>query len=270
MAYSELVVGAVSSASGHRPTESHRSSSRTANKDKEFQFPAKLYEMLEIVDSLGLSDVVTWLPNGRSFQVKDPTKFMELVVPRFFKATKYRSFQRQLNLWGFIRVVKGQGNGVWYHESFIRGSPEMISKLTRTRIKGQKMPVTQDKSKEAHNKSKEAHNFHLVQTSEVVTGYTEEDTEYACENSSYVSDDTREISNRSSPDVLAYFEGDDTKIDEDFSTVFSERAPGQCVDDVGINHMYLEPLPVYSAGILDGNRCNSELAEFGQLLGALM
>jgi len=103
MAYRELVVGAVSSASGHRPTESHRSSSRTANKEKEFQFPAKLYEMLEIVDSLGLSDVVTWLPNGRSFQVKDPTKFMELVVPRFFKATKYRSFQRQLNLWGFLR-----------------------------------------------------------------------------------------------------------------------------------------------------------------------
>eukprot|EP00984_Skeletonema_dohrnii_P013840 scaffold5789_cov99-Skeletonema_dohrnii-CCMP3373.AAC.3 len=245
MAHSELVVGAVSSASGHRPTESHRSSSRTANKDKEFQFPAKLYEMLEIVDSLGLSDVVTWLPNGRSFQVKDPTKFMELVVPRFFKATKYRSFQRQLNLWGFIRVVKGQGNGVWYHESFIRGNPEMISKLTRTRIKGQKMP-----------------------TSEVVTGYTEKDT--ACENSSCVSDDTREISNRSSPDVLAYFEGEDRKIDEDFSTVFSERAPGRCVDDVGINHMYLEPLPVYSAGILDGNRNNCELAEFGQLLDVLI
>eukprot|EP00985_Skeletonema_marinoi_P010001 scaffold4712_cov137-Skeletonema_marinoi.AAC.4 len=246
MAYRELVVGAVSSASGHRPTESHRSSSRTANKEKEFQFPAKLYEMLEIVDSLGLSDVVTWLPNGRSFQVKDPTKFMELVVPRFFKATKYRSFQRQLNLWGFLRVVKGQGNGVWYHESFIRGSPEMISKLTRTRIKGQKMP-----------------------TLEVVTGYTEEDTEYACENSSCVSDDTIEICNRSNHDVLASFEGEDRKIDEDFSAVFSERA-GRCVDDVDINHMCLEPLPVYSAGILDGNRNNCELAEFGQLLDVLM
>ena len=129
------------------------------------------------------------------------------------------------------------------------------------------MPVTQDKSKEVHN-------FHLVQNSEVVTGYTEEDTEYACENSSCVSDDTREISNRSSPDVLAYFEGEDRKIDEDFSTVFSEseRAPGRCVDDGGINHMYLdlEPLPVYSAGILDGNRNNCELAEFGQLLDVLM
>jgi len=119
------------------------------------------------------------------------------------------------------------------------------------------MPVTQDKSKEVHN-------FHLVQNSEVVTGYTEEDTEYACENSSCVSDDTIEICNRSNHDVLASFEGEDRKIDEDFSTVFS------CVDDVGINHMYLEPLPVYSAGILDGDRNNCELAEFGQLLDVLM
>ena len=67
------------------------------------QFPAKLYEMLEAVDGLGLLHVVSWLPDGRSFQVKDPTQFMDLVVPRFFKATKYRSFQRQLNLWGFHR-----------------------------------------------------------------------------------------------------------------------------------------------------------------------
>ncbi len=89
----------------HHPTESHGSSAqaRTANRDKEFQFPTKLYEMLEIVDSLGLCHAVSWLPHGRSFQVKDPDQFMDLVVPQFFKATKYRSFQRQLNLWGFQR-----------------------------------------------------------------------------------------------------------------------------------------------------------------------
>ena len=71
--------------------------------NKENQFPAKLYDMLEAVDTLGLSHAVSWLPHGRSFQVKDPTQFMDLVVPQFFKATKYRSFQRQLNLWGFRR-----------------------------------------------------------------------------------------------------------------------------------------------------------------------
>ena len=67
------------------------------------QFPSKLYGMLESVDSLGFAHIVSWLPHGKSFQVNDPDLFMELVVPEFFKATKYRSFQRQLNLWGFKR-----------------------------------------------------------------------------------------------------------------------------------------------------------------------
>jgi len=106
MAYSDSELVLVDAPSGHHPTESTDGSStqaRTANRDKEFQFPTKLYEMLEIVDSLGLSHTVSWLPHGRSFQVKDPAQFMDLVVPQFFKATKYRSFQRQLNLWGFQR-----------------------------------------------------------------------------------------------------------------------------------------------------------------------
>ena len=71
--------------------------------NKELHFPAKLYIMLEAVDNLALSHVVSWLPNGRGFHVKDASKFMDLIAPHFFKATKYRSFQRQLNLWGFIR-----------------------------------------------------------------------------------------------------------------------------------------------------------------------
>lgn len=71
--------------------------------NKELHFPAKLYIMLEAVDNLALSHVVSWLPNGRGFHVKDASKFMCLIAPHFFKATKYRSFQRQLNLWGFIR-----------------------------------------------------------------------------------------------------------------------------------------------------------------------
>ena len=67
------------------------------------QFPSKLYEMLESADSLGLSHIISWLPDGKSFEVKDQDQFMHLIVPRFFKATKYRSFQRQLNLWDFKR-----------------------------------------------------------------------------------------------------------------------------------------------------------------------
>ncbi len=87
--------------SGRGRSRSNSNGSTTlANRD---QFPSKLYEMLESVESLGYSHIVCWLPHGESFKVVDPTQFMDLVVPKFFKATKYRSFQRQLNLWGFKR-----------------------------------------------------------------------------------------------------------------------------------------------------------------------
>ncbi len=83
-----------------RSRSNSNGSTTLANRDL---FPSKLYEMLESVESLGLSHIVCWLPHGESFKVIDPTQFMDLVVPKFFKATKYRSFQRQLNLWGFKR-----------------------------------------------------------------------------------------------------------------------------------------------------------------------
>ena len=96
--------GAAAAASSGAENRRRRSSSTgSVLSTKENQFPGRLYDMLEAVDCLGLSDAVSWLPHGRSFKVLDPDKFMNLVVPKFFKATKYRSFQRQLNLWGFHR-----------------------------------------------------------------------------------------------------------------------------------------------------------------------
>ncbi len=85
---------------GRGRSRSNRNGSTNFNKDR---FPSKLYEMLESVESLGVSHIVRWFSNGEAFQVVDPTQFMDVVVPKFFKATKYRSFQRQLNLWGFKR-----------------------------------------------------------------------------------------------------------------------------------------------------------------------
>ena len=50
---------------------------------------------------------------------------------RFFRHQKLVSFQRQLNIYGFRRITFGQDQNCYYHESFIRGRPELIVQIKR-------------------------------------------------------------------------------------------------------------------------------------------
>ena len=42
---------------------------------------------------------------------------------------KFSSFQRQLNLYGFRKVVKGRESGCYMHPSFLRDSPEKLTEV---------------------------------------------------------------------------------------------------------------------------------------------
>ena len=71
-------------------------------------FTEKLFQMLTHIDLYepDLASIVSWQPHGRCFLVRDVKRFEENILPRFFKMTKYTSFHRQLNLWGFKRPVQ--------------------------------------------------------------------------------------------------------------------------------------------------------------------
>ena len=75
-------------------------------------FPWRLHEMLEDVESQGLTNIVSWLPEGVSFQVHSPSQFVEKIIPKYFRHSRYKSFQRQLYLYGFTSVEDTNQRGM--------------------------------------------------------------------------------------------------------------------------------------------------------------
>eukprot|EP00816_Leptocylindrus_hargravesii_P012855 CAMPEP_0196826598 /NCGR_PEP_ID=MMETSP1362-20130617/93710_1 /TAXON_ID=163516 /ORGANISM="Leptocylindrus danicus, Strain CCMP1856" /LENGTH=431 /DNA_ID=CAMNT_0042207175 /DNA_START=837 /DNA_END=2132 /DNA_ORIENTATION=- len=96
-------------------------------------FPKKLHLVLSCKEYYS---IITWLPHGRSFIVRDPEALAEKVFPEFFKLKKYNSFIRQLSLWGFKRMTKGMNAKSYYHPLFLRGKSALASRMTLTLIKG--------------------------------------------------------------------------------------------------------------------------------------
>jgi hypothetical protein len=54
---------------------------------------------------------------------------------RFFSQTKYPSFQRQLNLYGFSRFCHGPDKGAYYHVCFVRGQRPLVMHMIRRKLK---------------------------------------------------------------------------------------------------------------------------------------
>ena len=62
------------------------------------RFPYLLYQILmdaDVDDANGsFSDIVSWLPHGRAFIIKDISKFETVVMPKYFSNSKWTSFRR--------------------------------------------------------------------------------------------------------------------------------------------------------------------------------
>mmetsp|Transcript_6126 Transcript_6126/g.9551 ORF Transcript_6126/g.9551 Transcript_6126/m.9551 type:complete len:512 (+) Transcript_6126:127-1662(+) len=105
-------------ASGHVPT-----------------FPAKMHAILT---NPNLNDIVAWAPHGRSWTILKPRAFEVRILPKYFEHSKFSSFVRQANGWGFRRLSSGNDRNTYYHEYFLRGMPWLVKKMRRPKVNEKK------------------------------------------------------------------------------------------------------------------------------------
>ena len=89
-------------------------------------FPQKMHHVLRNEEEL--ADIISWLPSGRSFVIRDAKKFTSEVIPKFFGKQRiaYTSFTRRLLRWGWQHITKG----TYSHVNFHRDHPERCLLMT--------------------------------------------------------------------------------------------------------------------------------------------
>eukprot|EP00542_Grammatophora_oceanica_P016438 CAMPEP_0194047826 /NCGR_PEP_ID=MMETSP0009_2-20130614/25698_1 /TAXON_ID=210454 /ORGANISM="Grammatophora oceanica, Strain CCMP 410" /LENGTH=275 /DNA_ID=CAMNT_0038693545 /DNA_START=43 /DNA_END=870 /DNA_ORIENTATION=+ len=112
---------------------------RTGKRGVPQQFPRRLYEMLEGESKLA-SDastsfdhqtIITWSETGKAFRIIDVAVFADQILPKYFRTSKFSSFQRNLNLYGFSKVRGGPDSDMYHHPVFQRGKPENLAQLRK-------------------------------------------------------------------------------------------------------------------------------------------
>nr|XP_057902471.1 heat shock factor protein-like isoform X2 [Doryrhamphus excisus] len=109
----------------------------TSNVSNVPAFLAKLWTLLEDPET---DPLICWSPTGTSFHVYDQGRFSKEVLPQFFKHNNMASFIRQLNMYGFRKVVHIEQGGLlkpekddteFQHPFFIRGQEHLLENIKR-------------------------------------------------------------------------------------------------------------------------------------------
>mmetsp|Transcript_9675 Transcript_9675/g.10747 ORF Transcript_9675/g.10747 Transcript_9675/m.10747 type:complete len:302 (+) Transcript_9675:131-1036(+) len=102
-------------------------------------FPQRLMEILSNEEH---ADVIAWLPHGKGFIMYKKKKLAAQVLPKYFKQSKFTSFTRKLNRWGFVRVTRGPETGAYYHQFFQRGNLRLCMQMSCQSSKATVMQVS--------------------------------------------------------------------------------------------------------------------------------
>ena len=94
-------------------------------------FVIKLYDLVTQPETDG---IVCWGSTGNSFLLLDTRLFSQLVLPMHFKHDNLRSFERQLNIYGFQRCIAQPTEHAleFFHPKFRRDQRDLLLEIKRS------------------------------------------------------------------------------------------------------------------------------------------
>ncbi|KAF3629430.1 putative CEN-like protein 1-like isoform X2 [Capsicum annuum] len=92
-------------------------------------FLTKTYQLIE---DQSIDDVISWNEDGSTFIVWNPTEFARDLLPKYFKHNNFSSFVRQLNTYGFRKVVPDRWE--FGNDSFRRGEKNLLIDIQRRKV----------------------------------------------------------------------------------------------------------------------------------------
>ncbi|PKA47832.1 Heat stress transcription factor B-2c [Apostasia shenzhenica] len=91
-----------------------------------------LTKTYQIVEDPAVDDVISWNEDGSAFIVWRPAEFARDLLPKYFKHNNFSSFVRQLNTYGFRKIVPDRWE--FANDCFRKGEKRLLCDIHRRKI----------------------------------------------------------------------------------------------------------------------------------------